>query len=908
MVWSLTLVPVLVGALLWGAAARIPTSRSRLVLGGGAVAALVTTLALALQAARAQASAVHVIGGGLELQADLAAPANVVAVLVPAVGALVVAYAASHEPLQGLGRLVGLLTVFVGAMQLLVTAADLVTLTVAFELVGGLSWALIGHQWRDPGTSRAAAQAFNATRFGGLGLFLAAGAAFASTGSFAVEALPSATGAHLHVVAGGVLVACAAKSAQGPFAPWLFSAMAGPTPVSALLHSSTMVAAGVHVLARLHPVLEPVPWFGPATIAVGLTTALAGGVVALLQAHVKKLLAASTSAQYGLMFVAVGAGYPAVAVLHLVVHAVFKAHLFLAAGTAIRAVGSGQLGRMRLGSHLGPTAAMAAVSALALAAVPPLGGAWSKESIVAAAGHETAWLAVLTIVAGALSAAYATRFQVLVFGRDRGDHPPVRRLVARPTRVEHGVMSLFAAMSLALGALWLGPVHEVTGRLLGGGLASGPVWELALSVVALVAAAYATWLRDRSHQLGHVGTTGRAARASDWLGLPSMTRRLLVDPGLALARCVVRRPRGQRRGPRGGRHGDVAGRSQRRGRTDLRGGRRRRRRRDTRARACQHRRRGTGCRGGRRRHRMARRPCRRRCASGPDRRGPPPVRRHRGRPGPRGRGRRRREVVVLTLAILAPLVGALALALVRMTEPVARAVAVAVSVVPLVAFLAAWLTFDPASEDLFQLVTEVDWLPTLGVGYRVGVDGIALAVVGVTTVLFTAAVAFPAETRGRARSYYAWFLFLEAVSIGLFVSLDLVLFYVFFDLSLVGMYFLISRWGHEGAERAALQFFLYTLLGSLALLIGIIVLALGPHHLRHARGDRGPAPGRCGARGTGPARTHAGPRHQDPRRPVPHVAPGRARGGPRDGLGDPGRRPAEDGHVRDDPDPVLDDA
>ncbi len=182
---------------------------------------------------------------------------------------------------------------------------------------------------------------------------------------------------------------------------------------------------------------------------------------------------------------------------------------------------------------------------------------------------------------------------------------------------------------------------------------------------------------------------------------------------------------------------------------------------------------------------------------------------------------------MLTLAILVPLVGAIVLAVVRMAEPVARLVAILVSAVPLAAFLAAWAMFDPSSDEMFQLVADVDWLPTLGVGYRVGVDGIGLAVFGVTAVLFTAAVAFPAETRGRARGYYAWFLFLEAVSIGLFVSLDLVLFYVFFDLSLVGMYFLISRWGHEGAERAALQFFLYTLLGSLALLLGIIALALG---------------------------------------------------------------------------------
>ena len=182
---------------------------------------------------------------------------------------------------------------------------------------------------------------------------------------------------------------------------------------------------------------------------------------------------------------------------------------------------------------------------------------------------------------------------------------------------------------------------------------------------------------------------------------------------------------------------------------------------------------------------------------------------------------------MLTLAILSPLVGAAALAALRWDDRTARLLAIGVSVVPLLLVVAAWVVFDPSSDALFQLVTEVEWIPTVGVGYRVGVDGIGLAVLGVTVVLFTASVAFPADTRGRARAYYAWFLFLEAVSIGLFVSLDLILFYVFFDLSLVGMYFLISRWGHEGAERAALKFFLYTLLGSLALLLGMIGLALG---------------------------------------------------------------------------------
>jgi NADH-quinone oxidoreductase subunit M len=182
---------------------------------------------------------------------------------------------------------------------------------------------------------------------------------------------------------------------------------------------------------------------------------------------------------------------------------------------------------------------------------------------------------------------------------------------------------------------------------------------------------------------------------------------------------------------------------------------------------------------------------------------------------------------LLTLAIVTPLLVALGLALSPVRERTARLVAVVASLVPLVAFLVAWVTFDTGADTLFQHVAEVEWLPTLGVGFRVGVDGIGLAVLGVTVVLFSAVLAFPTDTRGRPRAWYAWLLFLEGVSVGLFVSLDLVLFYVFFDLSLVGMYFLISRWGHEGAERAALQFFLYTLLGSLFLLVGMIALGLG---------------------------------------------------------------------------------
>ncbi len=180
--------------------------------------------------------------------------------------------------------------------------------------------------------------------WGDLGIWFAAASALVTGGSFDFQALSAvAGGPSANWMAAGILVAAAAKSAQGPFAAWLFRAMEGPSSVSALLHSSTMVAAGAWLLLRLHEPLSAVAWFGPAAIALGLTTALTGGISAIVQPDAKRLLAASTSAQYGLMFVAVGAGYSAAGLIHLVTHAAFKALLFLAAGTAISLTGSHKL-------------------------------------------------------------------------------------------------------------------------------------------------------------------------------------------------------------------------------------------------------------------------------------------------------------------------------------------------------------------------------------------------------------------------------------------------------------------------------------------------------------------------------------------------------------------------------------
>lgn len=182
--------------------------------------------------------------------------------------------------------------------------------------------------------------------------------------------------------------------------------------------------------------------------------------------------------------------------------------------------------------------------------------------------------------------------------------------------------------------------------------------------------------------------------------------------------------------------------------------------------------------------------------------------------------------MILTTSLAIPLLGALVLALRPGWRPgTARVFATATAAIPFLLLVLAWLRFDPEGA-LFQFVADIPWVPSLGMGFRLGVDGIALAVATMSALVFLGAAAYPVDTKGMAAQYYGWILFLETASLGLFLSLDLLLFYVFFDLNLVGMYFLIGRWGHGRPQYAALKFFLYTFLGSLALLLAMLGLYL----------------------------------------------------------------------------------
>lgn len=184
---------------------------------------------------------------------------------------------------------------------------------------------------------------------------------------------------------------------------------------------------------------------------------------------------------------------------------------------------------------------------------------------------------------------------------------------------------------------------------------------------------------------------------------------------------------------------------------------------------------------------------------------------------------------MLTFAIFAPIVVSILLAFVprdRLAgrEGALRAAATVVAAVPLVLLVAAWLRF--AGTGGFEQVEAMEWVPTLGIAYRVGIDGLSLPLAAMTALLFVVSVAYPVDFRGRAVPYFALMLFLEGVSIGLFLALDLFLFFVFWDVSLVAMYFLIGAWGHGESQRSALKFFIYTFAGSLPLLLAILGLYL----------------------------------------------------------------------------------
>ncbi|WP_031034616.1 NADH-quinone oxidoreductase subunit L [Streptomyces sp. NRRL F-5650] len=406
----------------------------------------------------------------VELALHIDGFAALVAVLVGTVATCVQIYSTGYlrdDPRYA--SYAALVSLFTSAMFLVVYSGDLMVLLVGWEVMGICSYFLVGHYWETPEARAASLKAFLVTKLGDVPFLIGLLALATEAGSFRItEILDAVAGGsidHPTAIALLLLAGVAGKSAQFPLHTWLPDAMAGPTPVSALIHAATMVAAGVYFVARLLPLFEASRAAMVVLAVMAAVTMVGSALAALAQDDIKRVLAYSTIGQLGYMTGALATGDRGAAVFHLLSHGAFKALLFLAAGVIIHAAGTNSLAamsRMRgLRDRVPDAYWTMTVALLALAAIPPFSGFFSKESVLGAAehaatghtGHAPAaagWtVLVAALITALLTAAYATRLWLLAF-RGKGAEAPDH---GRQPVAMNAVLWVLAVPSLALGGL-----------------------------------------------------------------------------------------------------------------------------------------------------------------------------------------------------------------------------------------------------------------------------------------------------------------------------------------------------------------------------------------------------------------------------------------------------------------------
>ena len=728
-----------------------------------------------------------------------------------------------------------------------------------------------------------------------------------------VASLPHAT-----VVAGTLLLlgGVAGKSAQFPLQTWLPDAMAGPTPVSALIHAATMVAAGVFVVARLYPDFAASPVTMTVLALAAVVTMLLSALAALVQDDLKRVLAWSTVSQLAYMTAGLAVGGYQPALFHLLDHAAFKALLFLAAGSVLHAVGTNLMSEMGgLWRRMPLTFVTFLVGALALAGVPPFSGAFSKDAILDAARHVASgdhaatgvhsWVGGLVYAAGVvtvvLTALYTTRMVARTFLGPRHDDA---------TLDESGPAMVVPLLVLAVPAAGLGflALHRFLPTWLPSPVAGtsgvSPEWGALLLTLALVAVSVLAVLllvrakpdRDPASVLA---APLRSAMAAG-LGVDAAYRSFVVRPVMALGRGLMAFDTEVVDGTVNG-----SGRTAR-----WAGG----------GRQAQPERQRAGLR-----HRDA-----------AGRRG------HRDRGG----GAMSWQQVFIVGLLVVPAIGALAAVLLpRRLESRAVPIGIAASGVTfagVLALLLAWFhgavsgslllggkvvgtytqssvnaryigfaSYVPIPKDGHVTLAprstynvDVSWLHSIGVRFHLAVDGISLPLLALTALLTLLCLVYSLRhlpEHGQPRALVGLVLLLEVGMLGTFLAADLIVFFVFFEVVLVPMYFLIGIWG--GSERkqyAATKFILYTLLGSAFMLLGFLGIGLAHHSFDFSALPTGGLSHR--AQDLIFLALLVGFGIKAPDVAAAHLAARRPHRGPDDRLCPARRSPAQDGHVRADPD------
>ncbi|MBZ9597470.1 NADH-quinone oxidoreductase subunit L [Streptomyces erythrochromogenes] len=415
-----------------------------------------------------------------------------------------------------------LVSLFTSAMLLVVYSGDLMVLLVGWEVMGICSYFLVGHYWETEAARSASLKAFLVTKLGDVPFLIGLFALATDAGSFRITKILGTVASggldHPTLIALLLLAGVAGKSAQFPLHTWLPDAMAGPTPVSALIHAATMVAAGVYFIARLLPVFAASAAALVVMAAMAAVTMVGSALAALAQDDIKRVLAYSTIGQLAYMTGALAVADRGAAVFHLLSHGAFKALLFLGAGVIIHAAGTNSLAAMSrmdgLAKRIPDAFWTMTIALLALAAIPPFAGFFSKEAVLVAAeqtatGHSdlapsaAGWLVLISgVLTALLTAAYAARLWLMAF-RGRGTPAPDH---GKEPLAMTGVLWLLAVPSVAFGLAAGSLADWFDGRALTPTVATSVLGTGAAVIGAMLT--YALWQRATAR-----AATARAATA-----------------------------------------------------------------------------------------------------------------------------------------------------------------------------------------------------------------------------------------------------------------------------------------------------------------------------------------------------------------------------------------------------------